>query len=1070
VLQHYYTKTLQPKADPVPRLLSHRRNLAGAVAALLVAAVFSVWSTFHWADRQKRKDLLQHARLVSRMILPGRVRALGGSQADLSSTNYVHLKEQLMRARQANSKYRFLYLLGRLEGAEGDKLFFYVDSEPAGSKDYSPPGQVYEEATEQSKRVFDNKVALVEGPSRDRWGTWVSALVPMTDPATGELVAVLGLDMDAGFWKRDVILYTALPAGLTLAVLAGLFGFLFILLRRSDRRIAEQQAALRTSEERLQFAMEGANDGIWEIDLRTDGVLLSPRGYEMFGYRDLETFTADVPSWDRMVFPDDLPATRAALTEHLAGRTPFFCLEQRLRTRTGEYRWVLTRGKVSHRDAEGRPVRVTGTHADITERKQTEIYRQLSATILMIVNGDDDFRHMVQRILTAVKQSTGCDAVGLRLQQGEDFPYFSESGFSSDFLLVENTLISRDKQGDACRGPDGKVSLECTCGLVLAGKTDPSNPLFTPGGSFWINNSLPLLELPSEQDPRLHPRNRCIHEGFASVALIPVHEKKEIVGLLQLNARRKNGFSLQAVEALEEIADRLGDALTRKRAETERKRLMAAIEHASEVVLVTDTHGTIQYANPAFVRVTGYSREEVIGQNPRLWKSGQQDDPFYQKLWQTLGRGEVWKGRLINKRKDGSLYTEEATISPVRDEAGQIVNYVAVKRDISEQLMLMEQLLQAQKMESVGRLAGGVAHDFNNMLAVILGNTELALSEVVPTQSLFTDLQEIRKAAEHSAVLTRQLLAFARKQTVMPKVIDLNETVAGMLNMLRRLISEDIELVWHPGDGNTTVKIDPSQVDQILANLAVNARDAISDGGKLTIGTEIVTADDAFCSQHADATPGDYVMLSVTDTGCGMDKEKMSHLFEPFFTTKRVGEGTGLGLATVYGIVRQNQGFITVESKPGEGTAFRIHLPRFSATAEPAPAQNPETSVSLGKETVLLVEDEASLLNLSRTMLEKMGYRVLAAASPQEALRVAETNAGELRVLLTDMIMPEMNGQELFKRLSARLPDLKCLFMSGYTFDALDQSDLTDQSAHFIQKPFTMKELGTKLKEIIEGA
>ena len=1222
------------------RLQPGRKTLYGAVAALVVTLVFMVWWTTQWADRQMRGHLLQQARLVMQMISPDHVKALAGNEADLTSSAYVNLKQQLSHARQANGSCRFIYLMGRTAdpsaaGGPRQKLFFFVDSEPSDSKDYSPPGQVYHEATPEEWRVFNTQSEAVEGPSSDRWGTWVSAFVPLKDPDRGNLVAVLGMDVDACSWKRDVALYAALPAGLTLVLLAGLFSVLYVLLRRSDRRVAAQQALLRKSEEQLKFAMEGANDGIWEIDLRTQAVALSPRGYEMLGYERAGDFARETPTWEQLVHPDDLPATQQAMQEHLSGREPFFHCEHRLRRRSGEYLWVLARGKVSERDAQDRPVRMTGTHTDIasrkqaerqmqeaqvetarllaqaqhsrqillrvladqkkkdealkeerlrlasiiqgtnvgtwewnvqtgglvinsrwaemvgysleelapisydtwiklvhpddlkasnellerhirgeldayscecrmrhkddrwvwvldcgrlssrtadgqpllvsgmhqdiTARKQAEIFRQLTGTVLAIINETDDFRRAIRRILEALQEAAACDAVGMRLQDGDDFTYYDARGFSTEFLRAENTLAARTPEGGLCRGPDGKVKLACTCGLVLAGKTDPNSPLFTPGGSFWSNDAVALLDLPAEQDPRFHPRSVCMQEGYRSLALIPIRTKTGIVGLLQFNARNRNGFSLFAVTALEEIAGRIGDALVRKQAEAEHKRLMAAIEQSGEMILITDARGTIQYVNPAFISVTGYSREEAVGQTPRILKSGQHGPAFYGDLWQTITSGRVWTGRLTNKRKDGTLYTEDASISPVRDETGAIVNYVAVKSDITEHLQISAQLQQAQKMESVGRLAGGVAHDFNNMLAVILGNAELALSQTAPEQPLHADLQEIRKAAERSADLTRQLLAFARKQIVMPKVIDLNDTVAGMLKMLRRLLGENLELAWQPGPGAMTVNMDPSQVDQILANLTVNARDAIKGVGKVTIETRSVTLGPAACAEHVDAAPGDYVALAVSDTGCGMDRAVLEHIFEPFFTTKKVGEGTGLGLATVYGIVKQNHGFIAVSSEPGAGTTFTVHLPRFTGDSETHPATQDAAPVCGGKETVLLVEDEPSILNMLNEMMGKLGYRVLAASTPEEALRIAESRQELFDLLLADMVMPGMSGQVLAERVLALYPTVKCLFMSGYTASAVEFSDGVTASAHFIQKPFMMHQLAVKLREVLDG-
>ncbi|MDG4550793.1 MAG: GAF domain-containing protein [Candidatus Contendobacter sp.] len=386
------------------------------------------------------------------------------------------------------------------------------------------------------------------------------------------------------------------------------------------------------------------------------------------------------------------------------------------------------------------------------------------------------------------------------------------------------------------------------------------------------------------------------------------------------------------------------------------------------------------------------------------------------------------------------------------------------KRDALE-----AQLYQAQKMEAIGRLAGGVAHDFNNMLAVIVGHADLALEQTAPDNPLRADIVEIQEAAQRSADLIRQLLAFARKQTIAPKVLDLNDTIAGMLKMLGRLIGEDIELLWTPAGALWPVNVDPTQIDQIMANLVVNARDAITGVGKITIETDQVVFDESYCETHADASPGSYVMLAVSDTGCGMDKTVLGQLFDPFFTTKPPGKGTGLGLAMVYGIVKQNRGFINVYSEPGQGTTFKIYLPRHEldpagARSTPAPDATPA-----GAETVLLVEDEAALLNLGKVLLERLGYTVLAAAGPNQALELAEAHGGVIHLLLTDVIMPDMSGRDLWQRLRELRPGLKCLFMSGYTANVIAHHGVLDDGVHFLQKPFSRKGLATKVREALSG-
>ncbi|MBU4119331.1 MAG: PAS domain S-box protein [Proteobacteria bacterium] len=510
------------------------------------------------------------------------------------------------------------------------------------------------------------------------------------------------------------------------------------------------------------------------------------------------------------------------------------------------------------------------------------------------------------------------------------------------------------------------------------------------------------------------------------------------------------------------------DITAQKRAKAERARLMAAIEQVGEGIVMTDALGAIQFVNPAFKRMTGYRGKEVVGQNPRILKSGKQDELFYRNLWATISGGKTWTGQIVNKRKDGTLYTEETTISPVRDASGKIVNYVSVGRDITEHLLLTAEFQQAQKMEAIGLLAGGVAHDYNNMLTVILGYAELALRKVDPVQPLYADLEEIIKAGKRSTDITRQLLAFARKQTIVPVVLDLNQAVESMLNMLRRLIGENIDLAWLPGAELAPVKMDPVQIDQLLANLCVNARDAIVDVGKVTIETGNVAFDEAYCAEHPGFVAGEYVLLAVSDDGCGMDKKTLDQIFEPFFTNKEVGQGTGLGLSVVYGIVKQNNGFINVYSEPEKGTTFKIYLSRYADQVFKIKRERiAEIPLSHG-EMVLVVEDEPALLKMSKLMLEKLGYRVIAASTPHEALGVAEEHAGEIHLLLTDVVMPGMNGCDLAERMQTRNPRLKILFMSGYTANVIAHRGVLGEGTNFIQKPFSMNDLAVKVREALQ--
>ena len=510
------------------------------------------------------------------------------------------------------------------------------------------------------------------------------------------------------------------------------------------------------------------------------------------------------------------------------------------------------------------------------------------------------------------------------------------------------------------------------------------------------------------------------------------------------------------------------DITERKRAEAEHVRLVTAIEQSAEAVLMTNTEGEIQYVNPAFTRITGYSRDEVLGQNPRILKSGKQDPAFYQQLWATILKGEIWHGELINRRKDGSLYSEQMSIAPVRSAGGEVTYFIATKQDVTEHKKLEQQLIQAQKMEAVGRLAGGVAHDFNNLLTIINGYAQLLIEPISPQDPRRGHLKEILTAGERAASLTRQLLAFSRRQVLEPRVLNLNSVLADVAKMLRRLIGEDVELVATLKPDLGRVKVDPGQIEQVIMNLAVNARDAMPQGGKLFVETSNVEIDANYARSHSPMMPGKYVMVAVSDTGCGMDLETQAHAFEPFFTTKEKGHGTGLGLATVYGIVKQSGGFIWVYSVPGRGSTFKIYLPVVEEalpTAEPAevPAE-----LAKGSETVLVVEDEGGVRSLVCEALASHGYKVLEAAGAASALEISEKYTEPIHLLLTDVVMPQTGGKELAKGFSTLHPETKVLYMSGYTDDAIVRHGILERGTSFLQKPFQPRALLLKIREVLK--
>ncbi len=492
-------------------------------------------------------------------------------------------------------------------------------------------------------------------------------------------------------------------------------------------------------------------------------------------------------------------------------------------------------------------------------------------------------------------------------------------------------------------------------------------------------------------------------------------------------------------------------------------------------VFYKDVKGRYLGCNKAFEDFYGKTKEYIIGKSvadvypPELAQIYSiKDAELFEKKGFQVYESMIQDAHGV--RRDVILHKASLV-----DSHGEIIGLIGAIIDITERKQAEEenaklgaQLQQAQKMESVALLAGGVAHDFNNMLGVILGHAEMAMEKVDPALPILDDLKKIHMAAQRSADITRQLLTFARKQNVDPRVLDINETIEGMLKMLRRLIGENINLLWMPLSGLWPIKADPSQIDQILANLCVNARDAIAGVGKIIVETANCTFDESSCAAHADLMPGDYVRIAVSDNGCGMDKQTIAHIFEPFFTTKDVGVGTGLGLATVYGAVKQNNGFINVDSEPGQGTVFAIYLPRYVGTDGQVQADNTMEPAVRGDETILLVEDEPTILGMTTMMLRRLGYTVLTASTPREAIRLASEHGGEIHLLATDLIMPEMNGRDLSERLLASHPTVKCLFISGYTADIIANQGVLHEGVSFIQKPFSQRNLATKVREALE--
>jgi len=545
----------------------------------------------------------------------------------------------------------------------------------------------------------------------------------------------------------------------------------------------------------------------------------------------------------------------------------------------------------------------------------------------------------------------------------------------------------------------------------------------------------------------------------------------EVIFLTKAGERRTGLMSTQPIHLHDEqcLLTVVKDTTEGRHTEAELGRLSAVVERSSEAVLITGLDGRILYSNPAFTEITGYTREQAVGKNPRFLKSGKQDATFYRNLWDTLLAGKIWHGEMTNHRQDGSLYVQETTIIPVQDDQGVTNHFIAIGLDVTEQRKTDAQLQQAQKMEFVGRLAGGVAHDFNNLLTMISGYGQLLKERLETDSPLHAYCEEIIKAGERAAGLTRQLLAFSRRQIVVPQVLDLNSVVADLEKMLRRLIGEDIELVTVPQHDLWMVKADRGQMEQVIVNLAVNAHDAMPQGGRLAIQTANRNLDESFVRTHPGATAGPHAMLVVSDTGAGIDSETLAHIFEPFFTTKEEGKGTGLGLATVYGIVKQSAGSIWVDSEPGQGSTFKVYLPRSDEPVlQVGPVMQCPKSTA-GSETVLVVEDEHGVRSLVCNALAAQGYKVLEAYSSLRAASLMESYAEPIHMLLTDVVMPQMSGKVLANHMAALHPETRVLYMSGYTADAMVRHGILEPNTFLLQKPFTPSTLLQKVREVLDA-
>ncbi len=888
----------------------------------------------------------------------------------------------------------------------------------------------------------------------------------------------------------------------------------------SERRRTEQ--TLLVTARRLRTAVEAANVGLWDWDLETNEIYYSPEWKGQIGYEEDEISRA-FSEWESRVHPDDLEQTVARVMDYLQEPWPDYVNEFRLRHKDGSYRWIRAQGSLL-RDGEGNPVRMLGCHLDFTEskRKEREMQEQTrfleglleSVTHPFYVVDADDYTVVLANAAalkafakgestchalthgrsdpcnsakhpcplqelkksgkpTIVEHVHCCTSGGTaKIVEIHAYPVFGASGSLKYMVEYAVDITERRKMEESLRAGEKKYrtlfeqSAEAIIIVLHEGEIVDANQacstLFGVPHDEIIGGN--VLEFYTDPEDRAAFRQAVNREGFVKDFEVVLRRRDGNRRYCLLNSslwRDDSGTPVGYLSIIRDITEQ-------RRSREAQLRLATAIEQSAESVVITDAQRDILYANPAFERITGYSKEEVIGRHPRILRSDAHDESFYANLEESVKGGRIWSGRFIGSKKDGDYFHEDATISPVRDSSGKITNFVQLGHDVTERIQLENQLFQAQKMESIGTLAGGIAHDFNNLLTVIQGYSELLLTGTDKEASHYSDLKAIHLAAIRGADLVKRILTFSRKIETQPRPIDLNEEVGHANKLLYRTLPKmiDIELVL--ADALNRINADPGQMEQILLNLAVNARDSMPHGGKFIIETRNVALDADYCANRVDVVPGEYVLLKVSDSGHGMEREVQDRIFEPFYSTKKPGEGTGLGLAMVFGIVKGHGGHITCYSEPGVGTAFHIYFPVIEAIERDEEAHVREEPAG-GAESLLLVDDEKLIRDLGTRLLRAAGYIVFTAENGIEAIELYEHKRADISLVILDLIMPKMGGEECLEGLLKVDPEVKVLIASGLLPIAATKEAIGTKAAGFVSKPFERMRLLQAVREVLDA-
>jgi len=853
-----------------------------------------------------------------------------------------------------------------------------------------------------------------------------------------------------------------------LLILLAVLAFAYVYRHRQARlyrTLYRSASALEESEKRYRQAIESSNDGVAIVQ---DGrhLYVNEKFLDMFGYGAGEVAGIGATA---IVHPEDRDRVEEFVRKGRAGEPTPSRYEFKGVRKDGSSLYVEASTSVIA--YKGKPAGL-GYFRDISGRRLSEGRKELTSTILKALNSPRDIKSLTRDILRLLKEYVGAESAGVRMRSGDDFPYLEAIGFPEGFIEEERSLLNCGSEADLREGK-GDFRLACLCGSVIGGGHNGFSPFFTEGGSLWTNNASTLLSTEGNGTGVVSLKGRCIREGYESMALVPLRSGDEIVGMLQFADKRPGLFTEESLQYLESMGSTIGIALLRREAE---ERIRASeenyrdiFENAMEGMFRRTPEGLLLSVNPALARMHGYASPEemvldVVDTSKRTHFVNQEELARYRELLEKEGAVRGFAAEMY--RKDGSTFLASFDTRTVTAGDGKIVYYDGIVQDITDKRMLEEQLRQAQKMEAVGTLAGGVAHDFNNLLTVIMGFANLIQMKIGPDDLLRPYADQIAASANKAADLTQSLLAFSRKQRISPEPHKINDVIRSTGKLLKRLLPEDIELKLDLCPTDPVARLDLTQIDQVLMNLATNARDAMPKGGRLLIRTGEATLEETFRKAHGFGRPGRYVLLSVSDSGVGMDPQTMARIFEPFFTTKEVGKGTGLGLASVYGIVKQHEGYVTVQSDFRWGTTFDIYLPLVEQGSLKEEA--PTDAVRKGTETLLVVEDDPDVRKMMTKILQTHGYATMEAANGEEAVSVYGEHKGTIDLVLLDVVMPGKNGKEVFDEIAGINPLVKAIFVSGYTGDIVIDKGIQSEKVDFLEKPLSVARLQGKVREVLD--